>query len=89
MEFPFRKVPKYLPENPCCKDMKRHLTLNAECEQHGYNCPDRVIGYSGPKSFPSELFYLRGINGNYRIYHCPWCGEKLPNDHHHKDSEDE
>lgn len=70
MEYTFRKIPDDLPSG-CCEAMKRHLRQNSDCEQHGYNCPDRGISYVNGK------YLLRAPNANYEIFFCPWCGYEL------------
>lgn len=74
--YPFRPVPDNLPwsDRICCEDMRRHMTLNSSCEQHGYNCPDRGIDYF------SESYHIRAPNANYSINYCPWCGGRLTNE---------
>jgi len=61
----------------CCKDLEYHLN-RPECEQHGFNCPDTVI--VGPpirKHFGLPVH--DGSSSYISIFHCPFCGSKLPN----------
>jgi hypothetical protein len=71
---PFKDVPDYLPteDEVCCQDMHHHLRMNADCEQHGWNCPDRAIGYQKDGSY-----LLYADNACYSIDNCPWCGGSL------------
>ena len=71
---PYKDVPDYLPTEAelCCQDMHRHLRMNADCEQHGWNCPDRAIGYMKDGSY-----LLYAVNACYSIDNCPWCGSAL------------
>jgi hypothetical protein len=54
--------------------MQKQLTLNSDCPQHGYNCPDRGIEYF------SDSYHIRAPNANYRIKYCPWCSGLLNNE---------
>jgi len=69
-------IPGSLPRSDqvCCSEMQMHLTLNSDCQQHGYNCPDRGIEYF------SSSYHIRAPNANYVIKYCPWCGGKLTNE---------
>lgn len=71
--YPYKEVPINLPwpDRVCCDAMLRYRTLNSECEQHGYNCPDRPI------SWFNNHYHIRSPNGEYRIKFCPWCSRKL------------
>jgi hypothetical protein len=75
-QYPYKPIPTDLPRSDwiCCKEMQRHLTLNSECEQHGYNCPDRGIEYF------NGSYHIRAPNSYYVITYCPWCGERLTNE---------
>jgi len=56
----------------CCNAMKRQL--DHTCDQHGKNCPDRVVLKSGLPD-GSYRFLLNAENAAYDFTYCPWCGE--------------
>lgn len=61
-----------MPDSICCNFMASHLK-QGQCEQHGANCPDLAF------TFIHGKWTLKAQNGNYQMFHCPWCGTKLPN----------
>lgn len=73
--YPYASIPENLPwpDRVCCAEMRRYRTLNSDCVQHGYNCPDRPISW-----FDGD-YLIRSPNGEYRITYCPWCGSLLNN----------
>jgi hypothetical protein len=56
---------------PCCATMEWHM--NHHCDQHGDNCPDRVVMRSG---FTGR-WGLRAENAFYDLRFCPWCGAEV------------
>lgn len=57
----------------CCVVMKNQLT--DRCEQHGVDCPDKVVLRS-KSVFNDSGIYLRAINAEWVMHYCPWCGSK-------------
>jgi len=74
--YTYAAIPENLPwpNRVCCSGMLRYRTLNADCVQHGYNCPGRPI------SCHNDNYHIRSPNGDYRIEYCPWCGAHLNNE---------
>lgn len=73
LKFPYEKPPTNLPTTFCCNFMKTQLvTISEICEQHGWNCPDRVVSINSLGEYS-----LRAINAFYVLNYCPFCGKKL------------
>lgn len=72
-EFADTQIQKQeMPDKVCCNFMESNLK-QGRCEQHGANCPDL------PFTFINGKWTLKAQNGNYQMFHCPWCGSKLSN----------
>lgn len=56
----------------CCGTAKQQLEMF--CDQHGWDCPDKVLTLWSDKSF-----ILKAENADYGIEFCPWCGQNLEN----------
>ncbi len=61
--------------NFCCDYLHKQVTT--KCQQHGYNCPDWLIGISAGLDLQLH-WYGRSPNASYSVDFCPWCGNKLP-----------
>jgi hypothetical protein len=63
----------------CCEFTKRQLEHH--CDEHGDNCPDRVLKLSlGCKDEFMDIpprFLLIAANAAYKARFCPYCGKNL------------
>jgi Domain of unknown function (DUF6980) len=57
--------------------MERNIKL--DCDKHAdvFECPDVLISYI-PKFDEYGIIIHDGGSSSISIYHCPWCGTKLP-----------
>ena len=51
-----------------CETMAAQLA--DRCEQHGVDCPDKVVVAAGANG----RLLLRSPNAHYALVFCPWCG---------------
>lgn len=63
----------------CCDAAKGQLEYY--CEQHGYDCPDKVLefrpAYKDEHFDLPARFQLIAPNAAYRAKYCPWCAAEL------------
>lgn len=61
----------------CCKIMTQKI--NHACAQHPdpFSCPDHLIYYI-EKFHEYAIIIHDGGSSFVLIFHCPWCGAKLP-----------
>lgn len=60
----------------CCDKMDYYLDI--KCDQHSnpFDCADSVISYDKKKKSYGIIIHDGG-HSYYKIFFCPWCGEKL------------
>lgn len=59
---------------PCCRAMCNQLHYH--CDQHGNDCPDRVVRHSAFPE-PEGRWVLVAENAAWDFNFCPWCAAKF------------
>jgi hypothetical protein len=57
--------------------MRRNVEYQCEIHDNIFDCPDNLICYNASKDEYGIIVH-DGSSSYIIIYHCPWCGKKLP-----------